>query len=163
MEEILYNYYQNSRVLMVVPIFIILFVVFIFLGVKLYKTTLHSYLIEKIIFLGVPLLIFVISTIFLGNMAIRQAVVFNRCMNNKCQSIILNKDDISIEYSPYRDTDFYHIAFEDHNGILIKPLNSFHKEELEKIFSHEGFSVEYTKYRDDITIYRITSFETKKE
>ena len=155
MEKILYNYYQDSKALIIIPVSIIVFALFIYYGIKLYKETLHSYLIEKIIILGVSLLIFVIATIFLGNMAIRQGTIFFRCMNDKCESVVVNKEDIYVKYSPYRDTKLYNIAFKSLNNTLIKPINAFDEEELEKIFSYEEFKIEYVKYRDDIYIYRI--------
>lgn len=155
MEKILYNSYQDTRVLIIIPVFIIAFAMFIYWGIKLYKYAIHSYLIEKILFLGIPLLIFVVATIFLGKMAIRQCTGFYRCMNDEYQSLVLNKEDISVEYSPYRDTELYHISFKDNNGTPIKPVNSFYKDELEEFFSYGQFTIDYINYRDDTFIYRI--------
>jgi hypothetical protein len=155
MEKIIYNYYQNSRVLIVVPIFIIIIAIGIYGGIRLYKALLHSYLIEKIIMLGIPLIVFSVEIIGIGKIAVRQSVIFHRCISDECQSIVLDKDDISLEVSSYRDTQLYRIIFKGNNGNLIKPINAFSKQEIENFSLYNAFTVEYIEYGDDIYIYRV--------
>lgn len=155
----IYDYYNDNLYLSAIffILTVVCIIVVIYLAINAIKSVKRNGVsIQTAIYL-LPIIVVTVLLFFVSRYTFNLMKFDLICKNQKYETVTGDMKIISIERNDYRDTEGYDIVFSVDGVILDNLVNTFSKEQKEKLLSAESknITVFYSYIANELAIYQI--------
>lgn len=155
----IYDYYNDNLYLSTIffILTVVCIIVVIYLAINAIKSVKRNGVsIQTAIYL-LPIIVVTVLLFFVSRYTFNLMKFDLICKNQKYETVTGDMKIISIERNDYRDTEEYDIVFSVDGVILDNLVNTFSKEQKEKLLSAESknITVFYSYIANELAIYQI--------